>query len=332
MYLNGEQDKQRRGRVVSATDGFLRNSQFLAVAFIEDVLWMNSKNLYGRRQVSGAMHSIDGSTKVYGIVGDPVAHSLSPVMHNRALAELEINGVYLPFPVTDISAAIAGIRALKISGVSVTIPHKETVMKYLDSIDPVAQKIGAVNTLVCREEDGTVLLHGLNTDFLGANRALAEKTTVEGKTVALLGAGGAARAIGFGVQKAGARPIICSRTESRGKALAAALGCPWLSLDKVAELEADILVNASSVGMAPNTEKTLVPQTLLGRYELVMDIVYTPLRTRLLAESEAAGCLTVNGLEMLLYQGVAQFELWTGRKAPVAVMRQVLFEAVSGSR
>ena len=169
---------------------------------------------------------INGATELYGIMGNPVAHSLSPAMHNGAFAALGLNKAYLPFVVQDVAQAMSGFRALGIKGVSVTIPHKQAVMEYLDSIDPVAEKIGAVNTLVINN----TAIHGANTDWLGANRALGEKISLKGASVLLLGAGGSARAIGFGLLEAGASLTIASRTPEKGQALAQLLGCPRLPL------------------------------------------------------------------------------------------------------
>lgn len=267
---------------------------------------------------------IDGSTILYGIIGNPVSHSLSPAMHNAALADSGINGVYVPFPAQDIGAAVMGIRGLGVRGVSVTIPHKEEVLSQLDTIDPVASKIGAVNTILNR--DG--ILTGLNTDWLGATRALEEKIGLSGVDVVLLGAGGSARAIGFGLLERGAKLVLCSRTPSRGQALAEELSCPWRSLEDVPCLAGSILINATSVGMVPHGGESPVPSQILHHFSVVMDIVYAPLKTRLLAEAEAAGCTTINGLEMLLYQGVAQFERWNGLDGPVEIMRQALKQSL----
>jgi shikimate dehydrogenase len=173
---------------------------------------------------------INGKTKLYGIIGNPVGHSLSPAMHNAAFAALGENRVYLPFPVQDVQAALTGLKALGIQGVSVTIPHKETVIPCLDRIDPVALSIGAVNTIEIRMEGTDKVLCGSNTDWLGANRALAGKMELPGARVVVLGAGGSARAIGFGLREVGADIILCSRTETKGRALASELACPWFPL------------------------------------------------------------------------------------------------------
>jgi shikimate dehydrogenase len=194
------------------------------------------------------------------------------------------------------------------------------VLAHLDEIDPVAARIGAVNTLVFSA--GRV--KGYNTDWLGANRALAEKMKLPGATVLLLGAGGSARAIGFGLLEAGASLIIASRSPEPGQALAAQLGCPWHPLSDIGQLQADAVINATSVGMAKLAGESLVSVGKIADFPVVMDIVYAPLETRMLREAKAAGCLTIDGLQMLLHQGAAQFELWTGQAAPLEVMRREL--------
>ena len=272
---------------------------------------------------------IDGKTKVFGIVGNPVRHSMSPLMHNAALESLGFNGVYVPFPVEDVRCAVHGLQALGIRGVSVTIPHKETIIDFLDEIDPVAKKIGAVNTVAhLVRDDGTSYLKGYNTDWLGANRALETQISLKGKKVRLLGAGGSARAIGFGLQHVGAEVVLCSRTESRGRLLAGELDCEWVSLDAMSGVKSEVVVNATSVGMSPNDKVSLMDVAQLKEVRVVMDIVYAPLTTELLHNAQQAGCATICGLEMLLYQGVEQFELWTGEKAPVELMRRKLYEVV----
>ncbi len=267
---------------------------------------------------------IDGATELYGIMGNPVRHSLSPAMHNAAFAALGLNKVYVAFRVEQVAEAMAGLRALGVRGLSVTIPHKQAVIAHLDSIDPVAKKIGAVNTLLI--DNGRI--HGLNTDWLGANRALSAKMELAGSSVLLLGAGGSARAIGFGLVEAGASLTIASRSPEKGQTLAQALGCPWLPLADAHRHRADALVNATSVGMAPQEDASPIAEEALANFQVVMDIVYAPLETRLLKAGKQAGCRCVDGLAMLLYQGVAQFETWTGAKAPVDLMRQSLLASL----
>ena len=271
--------------------------------------------------------AIDGKTELYGIIGNPVRHSLSPVMHNVGFAELGINRVYVPLEVRDVEQGIAGLRALGFRGVSVTVPHKETVLPFLDAIDPVAERIGAVNTLVFRQqEDGRVILRGMNTDWLGANTALAEKVNLQKSRVLVIGAGGSAKAVGFGLIEVGAEVIIANRTAASGKSLADLLGCTFIPLEEVAGVSADVLINTTSVGMEPDNEGIMVPPSMLSGFSVVMDIVYAPLETRLLREARTAGCQVIDGLAMLLYQGAAQFEIWTGQEAPRRIMRSALEE------
>ena len=270
---------------------------------------------------------LDGATQLYGIMGNPVSHSLSPAMHNAAFAACGLNKVYVPFAVVDVPGALDGFRALGVGGVSVTIPHKQAVIPHLDAIDPVADKIGAVNTLVI---DGR-RIHGYNSDWIGANQALETIVDLPASTVLVLGAGGSARAIGFGLQAKGATVIIANRTLSRGRALARDLDCDCYPLAEIGGVAADALVNATAVGMTPMADATPVPRSVLENIPAVMDIVYAPARTRLLTEAEQAGCKTVSGMYMLLFQGVAQFEWWTGRDAPVDVMREVLFSRLQNT-
>ncbi|HHD57456.1 MAG TPA: shikimate dehydrogenase [Desulfobulbaceae bacterium] len=272
--------------------------------------------------------AINGSTKLYGILGHPVGHSLSPVMHNAALAAMGINGVYIPMDVTDIRAAVSGLRALGFIGVSVTIPHKEEVMGCLDEIDPVAQRIGAVNTLLFRQKPGEerVTARGFNTDWLGANLALAEKIPLTGSRVLVIGAGGAAKGVCFGLVEAGAEVVITNRTKAKGQALADWLGCSFIPSDQVGDIHADALINTTSVGMEPDVDGIAVAPALLDNFSVVMDIVYAPLTTRLLREAEKAGCQTIDGLSMLLFQAAVQLKIWTGEKPPQDVMRRALVE------
>ena len=273
------------------------------------------------------LFTVNGETETFGIIGNPVHHSLSPEMHNASFRALGMNCIYVPLPVTDAHKGVEGLKALGFKGVSVTIPHKQDVIPDIDNIDPVAEKIGAVNTLLIKgrgiKAEKTV--YGYNTDWLGANRALEEKISLKGSRVLILGAGGSARAIGFGLLEAGAEVVISNRTINKGESLASRLCCHFCPLDELDQVKADILVNATSVGMVPEVDNTPVPGELLTKFSVVMDIVYAPLQTRLLREAEAAGCQIVDGLAMLLYQGAAQFELWTRKEAPLNVMQEVLY-------
>ena len=267
---------------------------------------------------------IDANTSLFGLIGNPVAHSLSPVMHNQAFAATGCNAVYLAFCVTDLGAALKSINALNVKGLSVTLPHKVAVLEYLDDIDDLATKIGAVNTIA--NHNGK--LTGYNTDCQGAIKALQTRTTIDGKSVAIIGAGGAARAIGFGLATDAGRLTILNRTRQSGERLAADLQAEFLPLDECQPNRYDILINTTPVGMYPNTAATPIAKQALSNEMVVMDIVYHPLNTRLLKEASDIGCRTINGLDMFVYQGALQFELWTGKKAPVAVMRQTVLQAL----
>ena len=272
------------------------------------------------------MMMVNGKTSLYGIIGNPVAHSLSPVMHNAAFTALSLNGIYVPMQVRNVADGLRGLAALGFTGVSVTVPHKETVMEYLDEIDPVARRIGAVNTLLFRShpDSGAVVSRGFNTDWLGSNLALAEQMKLEGSRILILGAGGAAKAVGFGLVEAGAEVVICNRSEERGQELAHWLGCRFCTTDQLAGIQADGLVNTTSVGMEPHADGIPIDPDLLSRFSVVMDIVYAPLATTLLKKAAAAGCRTIDGLSMLLYQGAVQFKIWTGKQPPQDVMRDAL--------
>ncbi len=266
----------------------------------------------------------DAKTLLYGVFGNPVAHSLSPVMHNAAFRQVDYNGIYLAFAIGDIASGIDAVRALNMKGVSITIPHKIEVISHLDGLDPMAERIGAVNTVVRR--DGRLI--GYNTDAFGAVAALAEKTEIFNKKVAVIGAGGAARAVGFGVRSEGAHVTIMNRSPEKGKDLAGELKAEFRLPGDLKSLAPDILINTTSVGMTPNTDGMPVPADILREGMVVMDIVYHPLTTRLLKEACNRGCIAVDGVSMFVYQGAFQFELWTGIKAPIETMRSTVRKAL----
>jgi shikimate dehydrogenase len=271
---------------------------------------------------------VDGSVELFGIIGNPVRHSLSPVMQNAAFASLGMNRIYVPMSVADPAQAVPGLRALGFQGVSVTVPHKEAVIPFLDAVDPVAAQIGAVNTLLLRQDSaGKVRIQGYNTDWLGANAALtAAKVSLQGSRVLVAGAGGAAKAVAFGLKQAGANVLITNRSAVPGQTLAAWLNCEFVPLQEADRQTGDIFINTTSVGMEPDLDGCVIPPAMLPNFSAVMDIVYAPLETRLLREAKAAGCTTIDGLAMLLHQGAEQFRIWTGQPAPEAVMRAALEE------
>jgi len=281
---------------------------------------------------------ITSTTKLYALIGDPVEHSLSPAMQNTAFQSLGLNYVYLSLRVEPekLQQAIEGLRALNIQGFNVTIPHKVAVIKYLDEVDQHAKDIGAVNTVVNREGK----LIGYNTDGAAALAVLREgDSDPMGRKVVLLGAGGAAKALAFHIATIASRTVIINRTEDSAVGLASSL-CRRLKTESVIgrkltrttlqkELrDADILINATPVGMHPNVDETLVDRSLIHSNMTVFDIVYNPVETKLLREASASGARVISGVKMLVYQGALAFEIWTGRKPPVDSMLKALTEAM----
>ena len=268
---------------------------------------------------------MDAKTLLFGLIGNPVSHSLSPVMHNTAFRYTGYNGTYLAFPIAKMGRdTIDGIKALGVKGLSVTIPHKVTIMDYLDEIDDTAQKIGAVNTLL--NDNGRLV--GSNTDCIGAINALKEKTQIPNKDVVMIGAGGAARAVGYGILSEGGNLSIVNILEDEGERLASDLGVNYYHLSDFNKLDYQILVNTTPVGMTPDTDEMPVSPADLKKGAVVMDIIYNPLKTKLLREAEKIGCAIINGVPMFVFQGAAQFELWTGKNAPVELMRQTVLESL----
>ncbi len=268
---------------------------------------------------------IDGQTQLYGVIGNPVRHSLSPVIHNRAFRRIGMNAVYLPFEVDHLDEAMRGIRGLGFRGISVTLPFKTDVISFLDGLDDAAKKMKAVNTI--RNEKGKLI--GYNTDGCGAVEALEEKVSLQGRRVLLLGAGGAARAIAFALKERSCQVLIHNRSQDKAQALAGELGFLSLSCLSSGELDdVQVIVNATAVGLHPHDSESPLPKGLLRPGMTVMDIVYRPLRTRLLAEAEDCGCHTIDGIEMLARQGAAQLQIWTGRKFEVQQIREDLRKAL----
>lgn len=267
---------------------------------------------------------LNKQTKVYGVIGDPVAHSLSPLMHNHALRHAKLNAVYLPFLVRDLREFLFAVPELGICGFSVTLPHKQRILRHLDECDAAAERMGAVNTVVVNARGK---LHGHNTDAAGILRALARRVQLRNARALILGAGGVARAAAFALVDAGANVFICARREGQARALARACGGEAIARRLLASAKFDIISNCTPVGMAPHTgESPLEPQELNAR--LVFDAIYRPAHTRLLRLAADRGIQTVGGAEFFIAQGAAQFELWTGRRAPLAVMRRAVRDAL----
>ena len=277
---------------------------------------------------------INAHTQFCGVIGNPVEHSLSPAIHNAAFQKLGLNFVYLAFRVEAIGEAIKGLRALgNFRGASVTIPHKVAAVPFLDSVEPTARHIGAINTIVA--EGGT--LTGHNTDAIGALRALREGgVELKGRQVVMLGSGGAARAIAFalgtvtGIERLTLLGIDSQERTALARDLQSKIGMTVQEslLDEGALRnilpDSHVLIHCTPMGMSPKVNETAVPAALLHTGLTVMDIVYNPRDTQLLKDAKARGCRTIPGLEMFLHQAAAQFELWTHHAAPADVMRAVL--------
>ena len=277
--------------------------------------------------------SISGTTQIYGLIGDPVEHSFSPPMMNAAFTYMNLDARYLVFQVKikEVSEAIAGIRALNFAGVNVTVPHKMSVIPYLDEISPLAKKIGAVNTI----SNVKGHLKGTNTDFSGFIRSLKTLNfSPKKKTIALLGSGGSARALVAGLADAGAlRVMLHNRTAERAEKLVTEFSRYFpltqleaVSLQTIHETPLDLLVNTTTVGMFSSDLPLNLKQC--RKINLLADIIYRPSQTPLLKQAKELGINAVNGIDMLLYQGCDAFTFWTGKQAPEEVMRSQLLSLI----
>ncbi|SDC68471.1 shikimate dehydrogenase [Paenibacillus sp. UNCCL117] len=275
---------------------------------------------------------LDSHTVLFGVFGDPIRHSKSPVMLNRAFEVSGINAAYGAFHILPgtLKDAIAGIRALQFRGVNVTVPHKLEVMDYLDEIDEGARIIGAVNTIV--NDNGKLI--GYNTDGIGYMRSLKEETGLDlrGRNVLMIGAGGAARGVGYAIAKEGAAHIyIANRTKAKAEELAASMSSfasvSGHGLDELGRLagEAALIVNNTSVGMHPHVDESPMDAALIQADTVVSDLVYNPMLTKFLRDArDQRGAVIHSGLGMFIYQGAYAFEYWTGKPAPIEAMREVV--------
>jgi shikimate dehydrogenase len=261
---------------------------------------------------------------IFALFGNPVAQSLSPLMHNAAYARMGIRAQYRAIRLDDAAEATRMIRELGLRGASVTIPFKESVMAFLDEVEESAREIGAVNTIAHRAGR----LKGYNTDGPGLARDLEEWIGIRGKTFAVLGAGGAARAAVHALLKGGGLPVVFSRTAERSASVAASFGCAWAPLAELPQARADVLINTTPVGMFPDTDRTPLNGEHLSHFPQVMDMIYNPCRTRLLREAEAAGCRVRSGVGMFVHQGAEQIRLWTGQEPPREEMRAVVISSL----
>lgn len=265
-------------------------------------------------------HLLTRQTEVYGVIGDPIGHSLSPLMHNTGFVARNRDAVYLPFLVHDLKDFFGAIPEFGVRGFSITVPHKETILKHLDDCDRLAAEIGAVNTVVV-ERDGS--LHGSNTDYVGVLRALERRMKLRGSRVLVFGAGGSARAAAFALARAGAQVAVCARRDSAAKELARAVEGEAIPRRALTSENFDAILNTTPVGMHPQEDVSPLSAQEL-RCDLVMDLIYRPLETKLLRLAKKEGISTVSGLDMFLAQGFAQWEIWTETKPPEAAMRRAV--------
>jgi len=264
------------------------------------------------------VRAINSQTKVYGILGGDVLGSLSPALHNRGFSESGLDSVFVPLQSESLASFFHAFPHLGLSGFAVTRPYKVEMVGRLHAVDATVAQCGSVNTVVVH---GTGQLHGSSSDGLGVVAPLRKRGDIRGKSVIILGAGGAARAAAVALEERGARVRILSRNREKAAQVGAEVGCASGDLNVLLNTEWDILINATPVGGASMPEQTLAPMALLKKGAIVLDMNYDPLETRLLREASQAGCVVISGFEMLLAQAAAQFEVWTGVEAPVEAMR-----------
>jgi len=265
------------------------------------------------------IEQLDAATRVYGVAGDPVAHSLSPAIMNAALRRETVNGVYLPLHAKTLKDLLACVRDIPIHGLSVTMPYKTAILSHLDNTDSHTSKIGACNTVV-RAQDGN--LYGFNTDAAGVVRPLEQRITIDGAKILVLGAGGAARAAVFGLKERGAEVYVMNRTTAQAQKLARSARARTLKRADLKKLSFDVIINATPVGMGNSLESPLNQDEIKARY--VFEMIYDPPETRLMTLARAAGAEVIPGIEMFVQQAARQFEIWTGKPAPWDEMLRVV--------
>jgi 3-dehydroquinate dehydratase / shikimate dehydrogenase len=270
------------------------------------------------------IEQIDTATRIYGVVGDPIKHSLSPLMMNTAFHRETVNAVYLALQTSKLTDLLTVVREVPLSGLSVTMPLKQEVLKHLENMDPISTQVGACNTIV-RAHDGK--LYGFNTDVGGIVRPLEKRISLSGAKILVLGAGGAARAAVFGLVDKGAEVLILNRTPQTAQKLAREAKAKTIRREQVAKSSFDVIVNATAVGMhGVKPQHILEPKEINAR--LVFDLVYNPLDTPLLRMARQKGIPVVTGAEMFIQQGARQFEIWTGKRAPEDEMLRVVLHAL----
>jgi 3-dehydroquinate dehydratase / shikimate dehydrogenase len=267
------------------------------------------------------IEQVDAATRVYGIAGDPVAHSLSPAIMNAALRRETVNGVYVPLHAKTLKDLLACVRDIPIHGLSVTMPYKTAILSHLDNTDSHTTKIGACNTVV-RAQDGN--LYGFNTDTAGVVRPLEQRITIQGAKILVLGAGGAARAAVFGLKERGAEVYVLNRSLAAAQKLARSARARTLKRPELKKLSFDVIINATPVGMGNSQESPLNQDEIRAHY--VFEMIYDPPETRLMKLAKAAGAEVIPGVEMFVQQAARQFEIWTGKPAPWDEMLRVVMK------
>jgi 3-dehydroquinate dehydratase/shikimate dehydrogenase len=305
------------GRVLS-----LRMGSALAYAAIDQPTAPGQLSLDAMADLYRAARITRG-TRAYGVIGDPIGHSLSPLMHNTAFRARKFDAVYVPFLVRNLREFLGTMNQFGVAGLSVTIPHKETMLRFLGDCDPLAGRIGAVNTVVVR---GGGRLYGYNTDYVGVLRSIGVRMPLAGSRVLLFGAGGAARAAAFALVQAGSNVCLCARRPERALALARAVGGQAVARADLKREFFDAIVNCTPVGMHPRGGSPLGGAELNCR--IVMDMVYRPRETELICLARRKGIDVISGVEMFLAQGFAQYEIWTGERAPESAMRRAVISAL----
>ncbi len=268
---------------------------------------------------------VDAATRVYGVAGDPIEHSLSPVIMNTALRRENVNGVYLPLHAKTLKDLMRCVREIPLHGLSITMPYKQAILPHLDNTDAHTAKIGACNTVV-RGQDGK--LYGFNTDIAGVVRPLEQRLSIENAKVLVLGAGGAARAAVFGLKERGAEVWILNRTSIKAQKLARQAKAHTIKRAELRKIAFDVIINATPVGMGNTRDCPLKDEEIQAR--VVFDMVYDPVETHLLGVARAKGIAVIPGVEMFVQQAARQFEIWTGKPAPAGDMLRAVTIALQG--
>jgi len=309
--------------IISRVLGVRAGSAFTFAAVSEDEKTAPGQVTAHELRGTYRIEQVDPATRVYAVAGDPVAHSLSPAIMNAALRRETVNGVYLALHAKTLKDLLLCVREIPIHGVSVTMPYKETIVSHLDNTDAHTTKIGACNTVV-RAQDGK--LYGFNTDAAGIVRPLQQRITLEGAKILVLGAGGAARAAVYGLKERGAEVYILNRTLAPAQKLARSAHARLVKRPDLKKLSFDVIINATSVGMGNGKESPLNENEIKARY--VFDMVYDPPETRFMKMAKAAGIEVIPGIEMFVQQAARQFEIWTGKPAPIDEMLLVVNRAM----